>query len=340
MLCYVLLFCVVLCYVLLYRIVSYCIVLYCVVLCCIVLHCIVLYRIISYYIVGPTRRLITHQATSWTQQLYKDKNARASTQTYHHPNPYTPLRENTVTDPMKICPFCSKGSPISDLFLHGDSIHLHIHCTNVHIQNTRTRSNTDISTAIKHLGALLSHAPYPHNLGVDPFRIFLGTLLHQYDDNTRCSHVHQCPPSGGEPYEHITLAPRTHRSITTATSEWNHLKPDLTETSPDFCAYSHGLVSTLPPANYSRATMNVIDHIYIGILPPTVHIKIDRFFSSFVQHQQRAHETAFPRSRTTPHIMSIWWDRAKTQPDLLKALKNLNPPNNMKLYNLVSKAWK
>ena len=57
--------------------------------------------------IGPTRRLITHQATSWTQQLYKDKNARASAQQYHHPNPYTPLRENTVTDPMKICPFCS-----------------------------------------------------------------------------------------------------------------------------------------------------------------------------------------------------------------------------------------
>ena len=51
--------------------------------------------------IGPTRRLITHQATSWTQQLYKDKNVRASAQKYHHPNPYTPLRENTVTDPMK-----------------------------------------------------------------------------------------------------------------------------------------------------------------------------------------------------------------------------------------------
>jgi len=38
--------------------------------------------------------------------------------------------------------------------------------------------------------------------------------------------------------------------------------------------------------------------------------------------------------------MSILWDRAKTQPDLLNALNNLNPHNNMKLYNLVSKAWK
>ena len=113
---------------------------------------------------------------------------------------------------------------------------------------------------------------------MNPFRMFLVRLLHQYDDNTRCVDVHPCPPSDGEPYEHTTLAPRAHRSIITATSAWHHLKPDLTETSPDFCAYSHGFVYTLPPANYSRATMNVIDHIYIGILPRTAHITINRFF--------------------------------------------------------------
>jgi len=53
---------------------------------------------------------------------------------------------------------------------------------------------------------------------VDPFRIFLVALLHQYDDNTRCVNVHQYPPSTGEPYKYTTLAPRAHRSITTATS--------------------------------------------------------------------------------------------------------------------------
>ena len=29
---------------------------------------------------GPTRRLITHQATSWTQKLYKDTNTRRDAQ--------------------------------------------------------------------------------------------------------------------------------------------------------------------------------------------------------------------------------------------------------------------
>ena len=85
--------------------------------------------------------------------------------------------------------------------------------------------------------------------------------------------------------------------------------------------------------------MNVIDHIYIGILPQTAHITINRFFSTFVQHQQRAHENAFPRSRTTPHIMSVLWDRATAQPELRIALNNLNPYNNVKLYSLMSKAW-
>ena len=264
---------------------------------------------------GPKRRLTTHQATSWTQQLYKDKHACTAAEKYHHPNPYTPFRATTVTDPMKICPFCAPRSSASTLFLHGDSIHLHVHCTNVHIQHTQNRSNTDISTAIQNLGALLSHAPYPHNLGVDPFRTFLANLLHQYDDNTRCTTVHSCSPLGGKPYEHTTLDPRAHRSITTTTSALYHLKLDLNETCPDFRAYSHGLVSTFPPANYSRAIMNVIDYIYIRILPRTAHITINRFFSAFIQHQQRAHKNVFPRSRTTPYTMSILWDRATAQPE-------------------------
>ena len=139
---------------------------------------------------------------------------------------------------MKICPFCAPRSPTSNLFLHGDSIHLHVHCTNVYLYLTRTRSNTDISTALRHLGAHFSYIPYQHNLEVDPFRTLFVTLLLQYDDNTRCATVHPCPSPGGEPYEHITLDPRAHRSIITTTSALHHLKPDLNETCPDFCAYT------------------------------------------------------------------------------------------------------
>ena len=102
-------------------------------------------------------------------------------------------------------------------------------------------------------------------------------------------------------------------------------------------------MSSLPPANYSRATMNVIDHIYIGILPRSMHATIRQFFSTFAAQQQRAHDNRFPRSRTKPHIISVFWDHAKAQSpihtDLLDALNCLRPSNDMKLYQLVSKAW-
>ena len=37
--------------------------------------------------------------------------------------------------------------------------------------------------------------------------------------------------------------------------------------------------------------------------------------------------------------MSMYWDSAKTQPNLLRTLHCLNPPNNMKFYRLLYKAW-
>ena len=119
---------------------------------------------------------------------------------------------------MKKIPFCAPLYPTSILYLHWDSIHLHVHCSNVHIQHTRSRSNIDISTALRHLGALFSHAPYPYNMGANLFRNFLSTLLHQYDDNTRCVSVHSDPTPGGGPYKHTTLDPRARRNITITTS--------------------------------------------------------------------------------------------------------------------------
>ena len=55
---------------------------------------------------GPTRRVITHQAIIWTYQLYKDKNTRVETQLLHHLHPATPLATTTVIDTMEIHLFC------------------------------------------------------------------------------------------------------------------------------------------------------------------------------------------------------------------------------------------
>ena len=139
------------------------------------------------------------------------------------------------------------------------------------------------------------------------------------------------------------MAPRPHRSITSLVTEWNRLCPLLTTDSTDFLTYTHGLVSSLPPTNYSRSSMNMIDHLYISILPRLLHATIRQFFSAFVTQQQRAHERRFPRSRTTPYIMSVYWDHVKTYtkktPELLDAMNCLQPAQDMKLYRLILKAW-
>ena len=74
--------------------------------------------------------------------------------------------------------------------------------------------------------------------------------------------------------QHTTLEPRNHRSITSTVIDWGRLCPTITPNSIDYLTYIHGLVSTLPLANSSRAAMSVIDHIYIGILPQSTHATI------------------------------------------------------------------
>ena len=149
-------------------------------------------------------------------------------QARNHPNPSTPLANTTVTEAMKICPFCDPTQPTTHHFLHGDSIHLHVHCSNTHLQHIREQSNTDISTALLHLGLLFTHSPYPHTLGCAPFRTFLGTLLHQYDDNTTLSSNIPDPNLDPQPYHHSTMTQRTHRNITTCPTAWHHLRPTMT----------------------------------------------------------------------------------------------------------------
>ena len=83
---------------------------------------------------GPIRRLITYQATSWTQQLYKDKYSPAVAQQYHHPHPYTSLLKNTVIDSMKICLFYARSLANHNLYLTGTTNthqikYRHLDCT-------------------------------------------------------------------------------------------------------------------------------------------------------------------------------------------------------------------
>ena len=128
---------------------------------------------------GSTHRLTKHQVTSWTQQLYKDKNTWLTAQAQHHPNPSTLLAKTTVTDTMKICPFYDQPKNSPHRYLHGDRIHLHVPCSNTHLIRIRNQSNTNISTALQYLGIFHSLAipPQPRTWPIPNFPLLLPSSI-------------------------------------------------------------------------------------------------------------------------------------------------------------------
>ena len=158
---------------------------------------------------------------------------------------------------------------------------MHIKCSDTQFQHTHDASNIDISTSLTYLGALFQHAPYRQIIGNDSFSEFLSTLLHQYDDNTQHDTT-QLDPNIAQPYQYTTLEPCTHRSITSTLTDWDRLRPTMTPDSPALLTCTLILIYTLHPANFSRATTNEIDHIYIGILLSSTHTTIRHHFSKFV----------------------------------------------------------
>ena len=91
------------------------------------------------------------------------------------------------------------------------------------------------------------------------------------------------------------MEPRSHHSVTSIIAQLSELRPTMTHKSPRMLTYTHGLVFTLPPANYSRETLKCIDHIHISILPRFAHTVIKQYISTFVTQQKRAYEQRFPR---------------------------------------------
>ena len=75
---------------------------------------------------------------------------------------------------------------------------------------------------------------------------------------------------------------------------WHHLRPTMPLEWSDYLAYSHGLVSSLPPANYSHTSMNFIDHTYIGVLPRSTHTTIRRHFSALSNNNNVPTIITFP----------------------------------------------
>ena len=113
----------------------------------------------------------------------------------------------------------------------------------------RDRSNTDISTVLTYLGALFTHALYPHNLDSDSFRTFLCSIFHQYDDSKQQDTYKNDSHHIVQPYQNTKMDPRNYCNVESTLSVWNKLRPKMTPNSPDILTYTYGLVSILPHTN-------------------------------------------------------------------------------------------
>lgn len=204
------------------------------------------------------------------------------------------------------------------MYLHINRIYVLVHYSNAYLQTIWDIYNTYITIALRHLGALFHRASYQHSLGNDPFTTSLSRFFHQYDNYTQQDITRNGQQQSLSPHQHTTMEPRNHHIIASNIDEWNRITLTKVYKNPIILAYTHGLVSTLPSANYSRTTMNSINHIYIGILPRSPHTIIQRYFSTFVIQQQRAHERSNNRKRppilwssTMIMLLSNWtcWSR-------------------------------
>jgi len=62
--------------------------------------------------------------------------------------------------------------------------------------------------------------------------------------------------------------------------------------------------------------MNIIDHIYIGVLSSPLLTAILDILASFTQHQLTQHHDNYPPASLTKisPIMTVYHDKAKTEP--------------------------
>ena len=81
-----------------------------------------------------------------------------------------------------------------------------------------------------------------------------------------------------------TQIPRRHRLITTDLNKWARVPHNINPNNHVLLAYIHGLVTVMPPNNYSRTTMNIIDHMYIWVLPAPLYTTILDNLAIFAQN--------------------------------------------------------
>ena len=256
----------------------------------------------------------------------------------HHP--HETIKPTTITNTMKTCPFCTTPPITTDLhpLLHGNSVHLHNHSTNQHIILTKQRSNTDIAHAIQVLTTLLRHAPYTASAQHTTFKTILLTALHHFDNSPFTPNMDN-QYTADLPFPLPTRQQRTHRSIQSSTRHWAQ---SLAHVSPrhDAClAHTHGLVSALPPNNYTQDSLTIIDHLCIGILPAALHRSIKIFLTSVARHQLTTHNQYHRSASTPPTILALYYDKATHNTTLKQAFNAMDINENSTLAHIYYKAW-
>ena len=85
--------------------------------------------------------------------------------------------------------------------------------------------------------------------------------------------------------------------------------------------------------------MNVINHIYIDILPRSAHATIRHHFSTFVTQQKNAHNRHFPDCERHGTLSACTGIMHTHNLDLLTALNYLRLSQDTKLYKLILISW-
>lgn len=103
--------------------------------------------------------------------------------------------------------------------LHGDSVHLHSHCTNPHIILTKQRSTIVISYAIQSLSTPLEQDPYNPHPQHASLQTTLLAYLHHYEKSPYTP-TNGPPCTATLPSPNPTRHPRNHRSIQSSPNLW------------------------------------------------------------------------------------------------------------------------
>ena len=87
--------------------------------------------------------------------------------------------------------------------------------------------------------------------------------------------------------------------------------------------------------------MNIIDHLYIEVLPPPLNTIILDNLTTFSQHQLTQHHNRFPSPSSTksPTIMNVCHDKETTEPLLNYTLLAIDMPHDAKFHKLYTQAW-